>query len=62
MATRNDHRCAVGFSPEMVKLLQERAKENGRSLSKEIIQLVKAALTQEQSTKKGAVATDSQER
>jgi hypothetical protein len=48
----NRHRASIGFPPELIRILQDRAKENGRSLSKEVIQLVKAQLSLEQ-TKKG---------
>lgn len=54
------HRASIGFSPELIKILQDRAKENGRSLSKEVIQLVKAQLAQE--TKKEPIATALPER
>lgn len=48
---RKDHRASIGFPPEMVQVLTERAKENGRSLSKEVIQIVKVFLAQEQKEK-----------
>lgn len=54
------HQINVRFSLGTSEILQKRAKENGRSLSKEIIQLVEAQLAQ--STKKGAVQPAPSER
>ncbi len=49
------HQLPVRFSPETSKILQERAKKNGRSLSKEVVQLVEAQLAQEKGTGQSAL-------
>lgn len=54
------HQLSVRFPPEMGAFLQDRARNHGRSVSQEIVQLVKAQLEQEQ--KKDTIATGAQER
>lgn len=56
-ADRKDHRASIGFPPDLIKVLQDRARENGRSLSKEVIQLVKAQLSLEQTKREPLQAT-----
>lgn len=49
------HQLPVRFSPETSKILQDRAKRNGRSLSKEVVRLVEAQLVQEKGTGQSAL-------
>ncbi len=46
------YQISIRFSPDESQLIQQLAEKNGRSFNKEVLHLVKAQLSLEQTTKK----------
>ena len=45
------HRLSITFPDELIEPVKKLAKENGRSFGKEIVQIIKAHIAQEQKEK-----------